>query len=135
VSVGVLLVTHQTLGSALLRVASGIFGRCPVNAEALEVENDAPCDIRLDEARRLVARLDTGDGVLVLTDIYGSTPANLARDLLAGPGRVRVLAGVNLPMLVRALNYAGLDLDSVVEKALVGGRDGVLPCTARCETD
>ncbi len=134
-SVGVLLVTHQSLGPALLRVATGIFGRCPAHAEALEVENDAPCDVRLGEARRLVECLDTGDGVLVLTDIYGSTPANLARDLLDGPGRVRLLAGVNLPMLVRALSYAGLDLDEVVEKALNGGRDGVLLCAARGERD
>lgn len=134
-SVGILLVTHQSLGSALLRVACGIFGTCPANADSLEVENDAPCEDLLARARGLVERLDTGDGVLVLTDIYGSTPANLARDLLDGPRRVRLLAGVNLPMLVRALSYASLDLDSVVEKAMVGGRDGVLLCTARTETD
>jgi PTS system ascorbate-specific IIA component len=134
-SVGILLVTHQSLGTALLRVACGIFGTCPTRAEALEVENDAPCEVRLGEAQRLIERLDTGDGVLVLTDIYGSTPANLARDLLDGTTRVRLVAGVNLPMLVRALSYAGLDLDSVMEKALVGGRDGVLPCVGRAETD
>ena len=134
-SVGILLVTHQSLGTALLRVACGIFGTCPTKAEALEVENDAPCEVLLAQARGQMERLDSGDGVLVLTDIYGSTPANLARDLLDGPGRVRLLAGVNLPMLVRALSYASLDLDSLVEKAFVGGRDGVLLCAARAETD
>ncbi len=134
-SVGILLVTHQSLGTALLRVACGIFGTCPTQAESLEVENDAPCEVLLDQAWGLLERLDTGDGVLVLTDIYGSTPANLARDLLNGPGQVRLVAGVNLPMLVRALSYAGLDLDSVADKALAGGRDGVLLCAARSAAD
>lgn len=134
-SVGILLVTHQLLGTALLRVANGIFGTCPTRAEALEVENDAPCEVLLAHAQGLLDRLDTGDGVLVLTDIYGSTPANLARDLLDGSRQVRLVAGVNLPMLVRALSYAGLDLDAVADKALTGGRDGVLLCAARSEAD
>lgn len=134
-SVGILLITHQALGGALLQIAAGIFGAWPPNAEALEIENDAPCEEMLAQARRLVERLDTGDGVLILTDIYGATPANLARNLLDGSGRVRLLAGVNLPMLVRALSYAHLELDTVMEKAMVGGRDGVLLCAARRETD
>jgi len=135
VSVGILLITHSPLGADLLRIATGIFGACPAPAEALEVENDAPCDPLLAHAERLVSRLDTGDGVLVLTDIYGSTPANLAVDLLGRRERIRVLAGVNLPMLVRALNYAELDLDSVAEKALTGGRDGVCLCARRGSED
>ena len=71
---------------------------------------------------------DRGDGVLVLTDLYGSTPANLAVALGDRHDRIRVLAGANLPMLVRALSYAGLELDQLVDKALTGGRDGVLRC-------
>ena len=128
-SIGLLLITHRPLGADLLRVATAIFGTCPTRAEALEVENDSPGDIVRAEAERLAASLDTGDGVLVLTDIYGATPARVAATLLARPGR-RLLAGVNLPMVVRALNYAGLDLDTVAERALAGGRDGVRSCCA-----
>jgi mannose PTS system EIIA component len=135
VSVGILLVAHDSLGTVLLRIAAGIFGALPPNAESLDVENDSPCDQVLERARAMVERLDTGEGVLVLTDIYGATPANLARSLLDGPHRVRLLAGVNLPMLVRALTYAHLDLESAMERALIGGRDGVLLCAAHCETD
>ena len=134
-SVGLLLITHQSLGTALLRIAAGIFGTCPTRAESLEVQNDAPCDVLLDQARRLVEGLDQGDGVLVLTDIYGATPARLAMDLADGRHRIRLVAGVNLPMLLRALNYAGLDLDTVADKALTGGREGVLPCPAVGERD
>jgi PTS system ascorbate-specific IIA component len=130
-SVGILLITHGALGGELLRIATGIFGTCPAPAEALAVENDAPCDPLLVEAERRAERLDAGDGVLVLTDLYGSTPANLAVALGDRRDRVRVLAGVNLPMLVRALSYAALELDQVVDKALQGGRDGVLQCGVR----
>jgi PTS system ascorbate-specific IIA component len=128
VSVGLLLITHQHLGSVLLGIATGIFGACPARAQALEVANDAPCGPLLTEAERLVDRLDEGDGVLVLTDLFGSTPANLAVSLLGRREGLRVLAGVNLPMLVRALNYAALPLDDLADRALAGGRDGVRPC-------
>ncbi len=127
-SVGLLLITHRPLGADLLRVATGIFGTCPTRVESLEVENDAPCDLVLMQAEQIAERLDAGDGVLVLTDIYGATPARLASALLGPSRRRRVLAGVNLPMVLRALNYAGLDLETLAEKALAGGRDGVRSC-------
>lgn len=127
-SVGILLITHGALGSELLRIANGIFGTCPARADALGIENDAPCDPLLEDAERRAASLDEGDGVLVLTDLYGSTPANLAVALGDRHDHIRVLAGINLPMLVRALSYAGLDLDQLVDKALRGGREGVLRC-------
>ncbi len=130
-SVGVLLITHEPLGSDLMRIASGILGGRPPGIEAMEVVNDAPCEVLTDEAERRLERLDAGDGVLILTDLYGSTPANISVALLAGNDRLRVIAGVNLPMLLRALNYASLDLDAVAEKALHGGRDGVLLCARR----
>jgi mannose PTS system EIIA component len=130
-SVGLLIITHQPLGAELLRVASGILGGSPQGIEAMEVVNDVPCEILMAEARRRLERLDTGDGALILTDLYGSTPANVAVALLGTERRLRVVAGLNLPMLLRALTYATLDLDAVAEKALQGGRDGVLLCARR----
>jgi PTS system mannose-specific IIA component len=127
-SVGLLLITHRPLGADLLRVATDIFGTCPTRTGSLEVENDAPRERVMAQAQRLAEGLDTGDGLLVLTDIYGASPANLAGALCAHHPRRRVLAGVNLPMLLRALNYAELDLDTLADKALAGGRDGVRHC-------
>jgi PTS system ascorbate-specific IIA component len=86
----------------------------------------------LPQARNLVQELDDGAGVLVLTDIYGATPGNIALRLLA-PGRVEGISGVNLPMLVRALTYRELGLAVVVQKALSGGTEGVIHMTTdRC---
>lgn len=126
-SVGLLLITHNDIGSALLDTAARMLGGCPVRAEALAVTEGADPDLLLRQARRLGARLDTGDGLLVLTDLFGSTPANIAGALTERTG-VRVLAGVNLPMLVRVLNYPDLTLAELAKKALSGGRDGVLLC-------
>ena len=79
----------------------------------------------LPQAKKLVASLDQGEGVLVLTDIYGATPANLACKLIVA-GRVEVVTGVSLPMLVRALTYRERSLATMASKAVSGGRDGVL---------
>ena len=79
----------------------------------------------LPQAIKLVKQLDHGNGVLVLTDLYGATPANLAAKLLV-PGQVEGVAGVNLPMLVRALTYRKEPLKVVVGKAISGGVEGVM---------
>jgi len=82
-------------------------------------------------AQGLVRELDAGEGALVLTDIYGATPGNIALRLLE-PGRVEGVSGVNLPMLVRALTYRDKGLALMVEKALSGGTEGVLHMTRDC---
>nr|WP_206171455.1 PTS fructose transporter subunit IIA [Thiorhodococcus mannitoliphagus] len=123
-----MILTHSPLAGDLLRIASDILGGRPANAEILEVVNDTPCESLVDQSLRLADHLDQGDGVLILTDVYGATPANVALTLNERHPRSRVLAGVNLPMLLRALNYAQLDLDTVVDRALEGGRNGVRLC-------
>lgn len=123
--IGLLLITHNRIGDELLKTATGMLGMCPVMTVALSVTPDNDPDAVLNEARRHVAHLNQGTGVLVLTDIYGSTPSNIAAQLIENH-HVRVIAGVNLPMLVRVLNYPRLSLDELVNKALSGGRDGIL---------
>jgi PTS system mannose-specific IIA component len=91
------------------------------------VRDEGDCDRLRILALDWVAALDDGDGVLVLTDLFGSTPANIAASLQARAG-VRTLSGVNLPMVVRVLNYSDLPLDALAEKAFGGGRDGVMYC-------
>ncbi len=126
-SVGVLLITHNRIGAELLETATRMLGFCPLAAAAIDVhEQDDPDQLR----RQILAcaeRLNDGSGLLVLTDLYGGTPANVT-DALCRHQNVRVLSGVNLPMLVRVLNYCQLELAALAEKALSGGRDGVIGC-------
>ena len=81
----------------------------------------------LEDAKQAAQQLDSGDGVLVLTDMYGATPSNIACRLHEFC-QVRVVSGLNLPMLIRILNYPNLSLDELRHKAVTGGRDGVLTC-------
>lgn len=123
--IGIFLITHGTLGEALIQCACHVLNKRPDNVIQLGLSGqDDPLDI-LPEARRLLATVDKGHGVVILTDIYGATPANVARKLLE-PGRVEGIAGVNLPMLLRVLTYRDRDMNTLVERAITGGCEGVL---------
>jgi len=128
VTVGVLLLTHGNIGAVLLQSALDILNLCPLPTLNLAAPSGCDPERVLQEARRAAEQLDSGDGVLVLTDMYGATPSNIACRLRQFH-RVQVVAGVNLPMLIRVLNYPQLELDELALKAISGGRDGVLPCT------
>ncbi len=131
-SVGLLLITHGDIGANLLFTATRILGGfCPVAARALAVTDETQRDALMAEALRLAREVDSGDGVLVLADLYGSTPANIACSLQEGAGAIQIIAGLNLPMLVRALNYASLPLAELALKAEAGGRAGVLICASQ----
>jgi len=126
-TIGLLIITHSDIGAALLDTAVHMMGVCPLQTKVLPVPGDADLDELRSRARQLVAELDRDDGVLVLTDMYGSTPSNIANSV-ADNDQIRVVAGMNLPMLIRVLNYPRLSLPELVNKALSGGRDGVLLC-------
>ena len=123
--IGVLVIGHDSLPESLVQAATHVLGARPPQLETLSVCcNDDPLDL-LPRAREAIARLDTGDGVLVFSDIYGATPCNLVCKLV-DPGHVEAVAGVNLPMLVRAFTYRAKGMDTMIKKAISGGRDGVL---------
>jgi PTS system ascorbate-specific IIA component len=123
--IGILIVAHDTFGESLIRAVTHVLGARPPQFETLGVRaSDDPLDL-LPRARELLASLDTGDGVLIFSDIYGATPCNLATKLLQ-PGRIEGVAGVNLPMLVRAFTYRSRGMDTMIKKAISGGCDGVL---------
>ncbi|HUL40414.1 MAG TPA: PTS fructose transporter subunit IIA [Burkholderiales bacterium] len=123
--VGILIVAHGTLGESLIHCASHVMGSRPSQLMQIGVTvHDDPQAI-LPQALKLLKQLDQGQGVLVLCDIYGATPCNLASKLLI-PGKVEGVAGVNLPMLIRALTYRNQPLNVMLEKALSGGCEGVL---------
>ncbi|WIM04699.1 MAG: PTS fructose transporter subunit IIA [Candidatus Nitricoxidivorans perseverans] len=123
--IGLFLITHGTLGESLVQCASHVLGECPLQLAQLGVApQDDPIDV-LPMAELLLLSVDSGEGALVLTDLYGATPANIVMKLLK-PGRVEGVAGVSLPMLLRAITYRDRDMTTLVAKAVAGGRDGVL---------
>jgi PTS system mannose-specific IIA component len=128
--IGILLVSHGAFGESLIHCASHVLGKRPLYVRQLGVTvHDDPEEI-LPTAEDLIRFLDQGQGVLVMTDIYGATPSNIATKLLK-PGRVEGIAGVNLPMLIRALTYREEPLEAVVAKALSGGTEGVTRMPAK----
>jgi mannose PTS system EIIA component len=126
--VAIVVIAHQPLASALEQAARHVFSRDSRCAEfrlrALDVEPDADLTLLDERVRSLLAEADEGRGVLVLTDCLGATPANAAARL-ARPGQVEVIAGVNLPMLLRALCYCESTLETLAEKAVAGGTRGI----------
>jgi len=125
-SVGVLLITHEGFGSALLAVATRLLARLPLSVEAFEVPFDADADAMLPHASAALRRVDGGDGVLVLTDLYGATPSNVAARVSRLGTPVRRVSALSLPMLLRVLNYAELGLDELPAVAAAGARNGVV---------
>ncbi len=123
--IGILLITHGSYGEALVQNACHVLNKRPplLNQLGLSAQDD-PLDL-LPLAHDLLKLVDQGEGVLVLTDIFGASPANLSLKLLQ-PGRIEGLAGVNLPMLVRALTYRDKGMNTLLTRARDGGRDGVL---------
>ncbi len=121
--VGILLLTHAPLGQAFIAAASHVFRASPAQVEAIDVIADQnPDDVRA-LAQAAIARVNDGSGVLVITDVVGGTPANCTLQLCV-PGEVEVIAGISLPMLLRAITYRHDTLDIVLEMALAGGQNG-----------
>jgi PTS system ascorbate-specific IIA component len=123
--IGILIVAHDNLGESLVRAVTHVLGGRPPQLESLAVAATDDPLLLLPRAREAVARLDTGHGVVIFSDIFGATPCNLACKLLV-PGRVEGVAGVNLPMLVRVFTYRNRGMDTLMKKAVSGGCEGVL---------
>jgi PTS system ascorbate-specific IIA component len=125
-AVGVLLVTHAGIGTAMIAVASALLRNLPLKVEAFEVPYDVDPETLLPRASAALRRVDDGYGVLVLTDLYGATPSNLAARLARLGTPVRRVSALSLPMLLRVLNYAELELDELPAVAAAGARNGVV---------
>ena len=123
--VGILIVSHGAFGEALIHCASHVLGKRPPQVMQIGVTVHDDPELVLPQAQELVRQLDRGDGVLVLSDVLGATPCNIASRLLK-PNKVEGVSGVNLPMLIRALTYRAEPLATVVEKAISGGVAGVV---------
>jgi PTS system ascorbate-specific IIA component len=123
--IGILIISHGTLGESLIHCASHMLNKRPPRLRQIGVTaQDDPVQL-VPQARKTIKELDEGQGVLVLTDMYGGSPSNIAAKLVI-PGKVEAVAGVNLPMLIRALTYRDKTLQVMMTKAISGGCEGVL---------
>jgi PTS system ascorbate-specific IIA component len=123
--IGILIISHGTLGESLIHCASHMLNKRPPRLRQIGVTaQDDPAQL-VPQARKMIKELDEGDGVLVLTDMYGGSPSNIAAKLVM-PGKIESVAGVNLPMLIRALTYRDKSLQMMITKAISGGCEGVL---------
>ena len=120
----ILIIAHAPLASALRDCAMHVYAECAATVLALDVQPQAEPEDTLRDAQALVGE-HTNEGLLVLTDIFGATPANVAQKLVNGT-TARLISGVNLPMLYRCVCYRDEPLDSLVARALTGGTQGVM---------
>ncbi len=125
-SVGVLLMTHEAVGQALIAAARHVMPELPLRVDAVEVPAQADPDVMRELTARHARALVEGDGVLVLAGLYGATPCNIGLSLADLGVRIRCVSGLNLPMLLRVLNYADKPLEELAEIAASGGRGGIL---------
>lgn len=131
--IGILVVSHEPFGSALIRCTRHIFGRLPPQLAALDVVPDENPDTAFDNAYELLARINDGSGAIVFTDLFGATPSRVAARL-AVPDRVRVVAGANLPMLLKALQHRRTPVNELVELLLDSGRRSIRAADAENES-
>ena len=125
---GILIIAHAPLAHALRQCALLVFPDCGPHVAAIDVQPNLPPEETLSMARIAMDQLEKQpavQGVLVLTDIFGATPSNVAQKLVDGV-KSRLITGVNLPMLLRAVSYRNEALDALVSRAVIGGTQGVM---------
>ena len=123
--IGLLIIAHGDLGKTLIQSATHMLGGTPMRVASIAVVGRADPDALLREAKQQIGALDDGSGVLILTDMVGGTPSNVATRALI-PGQVEGVSGASLPMVVRALTYRHASLATVAIKATSGGQEGVV---------
>lgn len=125
-AVGILLITHEGIATPMLDVATRLLGKLPLPAASFELGFDLDPGQALPAASAALRRVDQGDGVLVLVDVYGASPSRLAARVAELGTPVRRVSGLGLPMLLRAFNYAEQPLDELARTAAAGARNGIL---------
>ncbi len=125
-NVGILLITHTGTAAHYPALLERLLGRVPLALETFEVGFEEDPAALLPQASAAMRRVDKGAGVLILTDLYGASPSNLAAKLTALGTPARRVSGLNLPMLLRVCNYPDLPLDQLAQTAVSGGKTGVV---------
>ena len=126
-TVGILLITHNQIGTELINTARQMLSCYSLPTKVISIRiDDNSDDIRL-KFNQTLQEIDQGNGTLILTDMFGSTPSNIACDV-SERHDIRIVSGLNLPMLIRVLNYPHLNLEELEQKAITGGQEGVARC-------
>lgn len=125
--VGILLVTHGKLGHLMLDCLREMMGPPPLAVDVLEVRHVQSHEALINQGRKMIERLDSGAGMVILTDAFGATPSNIANKL-AALHDAPVVSGVNLPMLVRVFNYPQAEQAEMAQIAVDGGQRGIILC-------
>ena len=123
--ISILLITHGELGKSLIECATHVLGDKPLFLESLSIENDCTHESMFKQISERINLLDQGNGILILTDIFGATPCNIITKIIK-PGKVSAIAGVNLSMLIRTISYRNESFDSLISKAIQGAQDGII---------
>ena len=123
--IGILLITHGELGKSLIECATHVLGDKPNFLDSLTIENDCAHENMVNVISKKIDLLDQGDGVLILTDIFGATPCNIITKIIE-PGKVNAIAGVNLSMLIRSISYRHESFDALITKAIEGAKNGII---------
>lgn len=127
-SVSILIISHDEIGTALLNTVKQTLGsELPLPAATVELHANTDPEVLIPRLKKVVKALDQGDGVLILTDLFGSTPCNVAQKIQDCKS-IRIVSGLNLPMLIRVMNYPTLNLLQLAEKARTGGQCGIIEC-------
>ncbi len=132
--IGLLVLAQKDVALGLLEAVDHVLGQRPPALAAFPVRYDTPPDELGASLAQAIKAVDEGNGVLILADIYGATHINVACRLLARH-RIELVTGLNLPMLIRVLNYRDLPLHELIGKALSGGMEGIVCATEFCLLD
>lgn len=123
--IGILLVTHRHIAEGLLAAASHTLGKRPPRLETIEIDYQRPVEEFTAALETQVRALDRNGGLLILADVFGATHTNVACRYLRR-GEIELISGVNLPMLLKVINYRELPMEDVMDKALSGGCGGIV---------
>jgi len=129
--ISLLLITHNDIGSSLLDCAAKMLGTLPIHCKSLAITAQMDIEQGYSAARRLCTDFNSNDDLLIITDMYGSTPSNIAAKLLSfsehknAQQHKLILTGVNLPMLVKIMNYSHLNLNALAEEACTGASESI----------
>ena len=132
-SIGVLTITHQDIGRQMVDVAAGIFAREPENLACYSVVENCDLDVAMEELRELCRSLDCTDGLLILADLYGATPYNLAKKLMREHPESTLVSGINLPMIIKLFNLQKQGRRRIAESLATNGRTGIITEEAELE--
>ena len=128
-STALFFITHEGIASNLLKTGEAIVQKPNDNLSFIEVPMDSAIDKTINSIESKIKQLTLDEGIFFITDIYGSTPGNIAQQL-ASKYKTHLITGVNLPMILRLLNYRNEPAENLLQKALEGAHHGIQNHTA-----